>query len=26
SMLSARVGGYQDHPLLHVMYDQLWVR
>jgi hypothetical protein len=24
--LSARVGGYQDHPLLHVMYDQLWVR
>lgn len=26
TLLSARVGGYQDHPFLKVMYDQLWVQ
>jgi YVTN family beta-propeller protein len=26
TLLSARVGGYQDHPFLKVMYDQLWVK
>lgn len=26
TLLSTRVGGFQDHPFLEVMYDQLWVQ